>query len=137
MIPFAPARLSTMKGCPRSSCSLGAMIRTTRSFGPPGVNGTTKRTGFVGYSWASGYPAEKTKRSRTETIAARLGAIAAMRHGLMDVVRESVVEDYAFIRLFRRWSSLRRKGNGAKRPRARRRGFLQHVRIGARCPRAT
>src|SRR5581483_6804191 len=42
-----------MTCCPHASVSLLAIIRATESELPPGANGTTSRTGFVGYSAAS------------------------------------------------------------------------------------
>src|SRR3954467_4467636 len=49
MVPPAPARLSTTTAWPKSSASRAPTKRATRSTDPPGANGTSMRTGRVGY----------------------------------------------------------------------------------------
>src|SRR5437899_3960831 len=48
MLPPAPGRFSTRNGCSQVSVSFWATRRTMMSFGPPGANGTTMRTGREG-----------------------------------------------------------------------------------------
>ena len=47
MLPPAPGLFSTTKGCPKTSCSLGAISRASTSLVLP-VMGTMMRTGLVG-----------------------------------------------------------------------------------------
>src|SRR5947208_961275 len=49
MMPPEVTRFSTMKGWPSSAESDGARMRATRSLAPPGLAGTTRRTGRTGY----------------------------------------------------------------------------------------
>src|SRR5205814_9582990 len=46
--PPAPVLFSTMNCCPRESASLAPRMRASGSTEPPGGNGTTNFTGFVG-----------------------------------------------------------------------------------------
>ena len=48
-MPPAPALLSMMTGCFQASDSFLPSARAKTSFEPPGGNGTTIVTGFVGY----------------------------------------------------------------------------------------
>src|SRR5262245_1993689 len=52
MAPPAPARWSITNGWPQDSVSFSVTRRPTMSVEPPGVNGTTRRTGLVGYCCA-------------------------------------------------------------------------------------
>src|SRR5688572_18641961 len=49
-LPPAPGRLSTIQFWPMSSAIFGATMRAVASAPPPGANGTTRRTGRVGYA---------------------------------------------------------------------------------------
>src|SRR2546421_5519416 len=49
MFPAAPGRLSTITCWPHASESFCAAARASRSVVPPAGNGTTRRTGLVGY----------------------------------------------------------------------------------------
>ena len=48
MLPPAPPRLSTMKGCPSAWPSRSASTRAVASVAPPARNGTISRTGWLG-----------------------------------------------------------------------------------------
>jgi len=50
MFPPAPARFSMITGCPDRSVSFARRCARERSVDPPGENGTTIRTGLLGYS---------------------------------------------------------------------------------------
>src|SRR5947209_3063448 len=52
MLPPAPGLFSTTTDCPHTSCRRLEMSRAVMSVEPPGVNGTTTRTGFTGQSAA-------------------------------------------------------------------------------------
>src|SRR5258706_15467727 len=53
MLPPAPARLSATTCTPHTSVRRCAARRPRMSVGPPGGNGTMKRTGFDGYCCAT------------------------------------------------------------------------------------
>jgi hypothetical protein len=48
MLPFAPARLSTMTCCFHRSLSFCPTVRVAMSTPPPGANGTIARIGLLG-----------------------------------------------------------------------------------------
>ena len=48
-MPPAPARFSTITGCPSAAVSLGASMRVIRSGGPPGGEGTMMWISLFGY----------------------------------------------------------------------------------------
>src|SRR3954447_22045917 len=50
MLPPAPGLFSTTTDWPQTSCRRLLMRRAVMSVEPPGVNGTTTRTGFTGQS---------------------------------------------------------------------------------------
>src|SRR4030088_3321935 len=52
MLPPAPGLFSTTTDWPQTSCRRLLTRRAVMSVEPPGVNGTTKRTDFVGQSAA-------------------------------------------------------------------------------------
>src|SRR5882672_6730553 len=52
MLPLPPERLSATTWCPSASASLVPSVRASVSVLPPGANGTTNRTGRVGYCCA-------------------------------------------------------------------------------------
>src|ERR1700709_2059393 len=52
MLPPAPGLFSTTTDWPQSSCKRLETRRAVMSVEPPGVNGTTTRTGFAGQSAA-------------------------------------------------------------------------------------
>src|SRR4051794_32345066 len=56
MTPPAPARLSTITCWPSASCSLPAIALPTKSVGPPGVYGITRRSGLAGYCAGAARP---------------------------------------------------------------------------------
>src|SRR5258706_8249391 len=53
MMPAAPPRLSTPAGLPQRSLSRWPIARANTSVAPPGVCGTTRRTGWSGYGCAA------------------------------------------------------------------------------------
>src|SRR4051795_4057188 len=53
MLPPAPGLFSTTTDCPHTSCRRLETSRAVISVEPPGVNGTTTRTGFAGQSPAA------------------------------------------------------------------------------------
>src|SRR5688572_14628378 len=53
MMPSAPARFSTITGCPNDSDRRCAMIRPGTSTAPPGAKPMMMRTGLTGYFAAS------------------------------------------------------------------------------------
>src|SRR5688572_6910696 len=90
MLPPAPVRFSTTKGWPRRSCSRLASVRPTRSGAPPGGNGTSTRTGLVGYACAHTEPA-KTSSNRLQSrirILSPQGHRAVRRSGDVEIERE-------------------------------------------------
>src|SRR6185436_17946542 len=64
MMPEAPVRFSTMKGCFSESCSFAASSRASGSTEPPGGYGETNLTTWVGHSCA---PRPVAKRPRMQT----------------------------------------------------------------------
>src|SRR5688572_3872327 len=64
--PPAPARFSTITGCPMLSLILPANTRAIASTGPPGEKGVTMVTVRDGYVWASALEASATP-SRAHT----------------------------------------------------------------------
>src|SRR4051812_42250968 len=52
MLPEAPGRFSTITGCPSACRSCSPTTRAKMSVEPPGAQGTTIRTGRVGYACA-------------------------------------------------------------------------------------
>src|SRR5262245_4655849 len=73
MMPLAPVRFSTTNGCFRPSVSRCARMRAVMSTPPPGANGTTMRTGLVGYGCASAAGAATAKSKVRQSF--RIGAI--------------------------------------------------------------
>src|SRR5688572_18918197 len=52
MMPPAPARFSTTKGCVSASCSCVAIRRASSAATPPGAKAATTLTGLLGQAWA-------------------------------------------------------------------------------------
>src|SRR5258706_16205293 len=69
MVPPAPARLSTTTCCPRLSPIGRPSSRPMMSFGlAPGGNGTTRRTGRLGYACACACSALSSAQHSTHTL---------------------------------------------------------------------
>jgi hypothetical protein len=62
--PDAPGLFSTMNCCPSSSLSLVPSSRASGSTEPPGGNGTTSLTGFVGHCCAAAGRATAATRAK-------------------------------------------------------------------------
>jgi hypothetical protein len=73
--PLAPARFSTTTARPRRSPMPGAIRRASRSFGPPGGNPTTKRSGRSGKSAVCARAAANDKAASPATTLRRKGLI--------------------------------------------------------------
>src|SRR5882672_3003259 len=63
-----PGLFSTMTGCPQRSCSSFPISRPAMLSGPPGGNGTTRRTGFEGNSCAVALAANANTHRRTAAV---------------------------------------------------------------------
>src|SRR6267143_1748407 len=63
-----PGLFSTMTGCPQRSCNSFPISRPAMSSGPPGGNGTTRRTGFEGNSCAAAIVASVSTHRRTAVV---------------------------------------------------------------------
>src|SRR5574341_2682332 len=72
MSPLAPGRLSTTTCCPSASLSFTPMVRASVSVLPPGANGTTNRTGRVGYCCDRTGAAQASARKKAATLTGRL-----------------------------------------------------------------
>src|SRR3954467_9037283 len=79
MLPPAPVLFSTGTGCPRASCSFGAMRRAERSTGPLAAYGTMKWMGLDGQAWPSTWPAIAVSTAPTHNRIAALGVFGGER----------------------------------------------------------
>src|SRR5260221_5897240 len=70
MMPFAPGRLSTTKGCPVRAASAWAISLATVSL-PPAPNGTTTRTRRLGYASQNALDGQSVQHVRHKARIAR------------------------------------------------------------------
>src|SRR5882672_6547139 len=80
MLPLAPTLFSISTGWPRRAASRSLTARAPLSAKPPGENGTTIFTGFVGHCCAFEFREKRTKRKNRRNITLSSARIRAVIH---------------------------------------------------------